>query len=100
MMVLMQQLDAFLLFLTAAAVLFLLSEDKTFGNFWLRLVLVLFGFFSFSQGMWLIGIWKPGSAGYPWPRVMLDTTIALLAVARVVQVWKLAQNGHRIRHII
>lgn len=80
------QIDAALLIFVALAVLVLLAEDRWFTHWPMRPVGVGFGIASFSQAMWLLGVWVPGTSGFPWPRIMFDALLLLLVLIRVSHV--------------
>lgn len=102
MIVLMQQTDAALLLFMSGCVMFLICEDKYSAEHrWLRAALALFGFLSFAQAMWLLGVWQPSRAGYPWPRLSLDGSVAILSLIRVVFVVRIITDRRsRLRHAI
>lgn len=83
MVVLMQRTDAALLFLVAFCTVISLCEDRQYAhNFFMRLALAGLGFCCAAQAFWLLGVWRPSSAGFPWPRLSFDAMLALCAVLR------------------
>lgn len=92
----MQLLDATFLILTVCCALVLLAEDPfycTSRRQWRciirRAALVGLGIGSFSQAAWLLGVWVPGVAGYPWPRLTLDACMFFLFASRALYVLRL-----------
>jgi hypothetical protein len=79
------QIDAALLILISLCSMILAQEDGSL-TWWTRIPVLLVGAFSFAQALWLLGIWIPSAAGYPWPRLTLDTSFAIAAVSRTIVV--------------
>jgi len=64
------------------------SEDPAYRAFFPGALITIAGAAYFVHGIWLIGDWIPGAA-FPWPRLVGDVAIAIIAVRRVVDVLKL-----------
>lgn len=86
---LMMQADAVLLVLVALCCAIIVCEDRD-QAFLPKLALVALACALTFQAAWLLGIWIPGVAGYPWPRLSVDFAMFVLAVWRVLTM--VAQN--------
>lgn len=97
---LLMQADAVLLVLIALCCAILVCESRDCDGFFPRAMLVVFACVLCLQSAWLLGIWIPGVAGYPWPRLSVDFALFVLAVWRVLMV--LSDNrraGRRLRDL-
>lgn len=92
--------DAFSLITMALCSIILVCHDRTL-SFFGRFAVCFAGAMCFAQSMWLLGVWVPGNAGYPWPRVTLDTALAVAAVTRahLVLIEHYARRVPRVPHI-
>lgn len=79
------QIDATLLLFISFCCLILAQEDGSL-TWWTRIPVLIVGAFSFAQSLWLLGLWIPSAAGYPWPRVMLDASFAFASISRTAVV--------------
>lgn len=77
-------LDASLLVIVSLAMLFMVAENEFFRPLLPRLFGLGAAWFSFSQAMWLMGVWTPGASGFPLPRIGFDAMVALLTLLLVV----------------
>lgn len=82
----LMQIDAALLILAAMGIATLVCADQVFRPIVPAIPLALIGGTSFLQAMWLLGVWVPGAAGYPWPRLGFDAAFFALVVWRTIVV--------------
>lgn len=61
-----------------------LQRDLRQASLFLRSAIVLFMIAAWGQAMWLLGVWEPSDAGFPWPRTVFDGSLFLTTLARVL----------------
>lgn len=79
----MMQIDAALLILCSMNIAILLCEDPAYRSFGPAALMTYFGATVFLQAMWLLGVWVPGVAGFPWPRISCDVGLFAISAWRV-----------------
>src|SRR5882672_12942037 len=84
----MMHLDAIVLVACSLLLSILLCEDRLYRPILPAILMALLALTQFLQAMWLLGIWIPGTAGYPWPRLSIDLLMMLVLVWRVGRVLK------------
>lgn len=93
---LMMHADAVLIVMIALCCGIVVCEDRD-QSFVPKLALVVLAIALCFQAAWLLGIWIPGVAGYPWPRLSVDFALFVLAVWRVLTM--LADNRTELRRL-
>ena len=93
--IILMQIDAGLLIVSAMCISVLLCADNVFRPIFPAIILAALGGAAFLQAMWLVGVWVPGSSGYPWPRLSFDVALFLLIAWRTGRVLAMRQYESR-----
>lgn len=88
-------IDAAVLILSAVCIGVLICADAYFRPIVPATILAALGGTAFLQAMWLLGVWIPGSAGYPWPRLGFDVALFLIVLWRTAPVVAMAHRENR-----
>lgn len=89
--------DAMALLIMSLCTIILVCHDHNLGLF-SRCAVSFAGAMCFAQAMWLLGLWVPGAAGYPLPRLMLDIALSVASVTRASAVLVQHYTRHRPIH--
>jgi hypothetical protein len=89
----LQIADALFLIGIVGCSMIILQRDFKHASIFLRAAVVVFMISAWGQAMWLLGVWQPTDAGFPWPRVTFDGTLFLTSSGRVL--WS---EKSRLRH--
>lgn len=96
---LMMHADAVLLVMIALCCGVVVCEDRS-QHFLPKLGFVALACMSCFQAAWLLGIWSPGAAGYPWPRLSFDFVLFVLIVWQMLMMLsENRQEGRRLRDL-
>jgi len=79
----LQMLDASCLIGCALVGIVLVQRDFHDAPGPVRASFLWFSFACWAQAMWLLGVWIPTDAGYPWPRTLLDGSLLVASLARL-----------------
>lgn len=91
----LMHVDAVLLILASLCLGILICADRVFQPFLPAVIAAAIGGTAFLQAMWLLGVWIPGAAGYPWPRLSFDVAFFALVVWRTIVVLIECYRQHR-----